>query len=309
MITRVKHWLYGVFIKPPRHFSGGFVLNLLGWHVVRTLYYQLRFRSRPRIHVSDLREREALEVLERDGIVVIPNFLPDAQFRAVTEECQPYFANMPTANAARPKLRREPLVRDGLLKAPLVAAAFAKSEFIRHIVCAAMRRPTTMTPTVKLEEASYDAADLGKRQLDSQDILHYDVSYPTVKCFFYLNDVSERNAPFVYARRSHRVTIGRLWEEYRMSVDFFRRSKALRRSYIPMVGEAFLRRQALVEEAMSGRRNTLIIANNQGLHRRGDFTTTDPRHLLIIDFRDLDMSALHALFSREAGGSHAGPAS
>ena len=73
-----------------------------------------------------------------------------------------------------------------------------------------------------VERTSFREEELGKQTTDARpDELHFDVSYPTIIVFLYLDDVHEKiNGPLEFVKGSHKMTWARLWMEYKMSVAF-----------------------------------------------------------------------------------------
>ena len=103
-----------------------------------------------------------------------------------------------------------------------------------------------------------------------QRFLQSDTFHPTVKAWLFLDDVDDGNGPFTYVPGSHRLTWSRLKWEYRKSIswrdppDPYSRKGSLRLTE----GE---RRDFGLGEPVLYRvpRNTLVIANTHGFHRRG----------------------------------------
>jgi hypothetical protein len=74
-----------------------------------------------------------------------------------------------------------------------------------------------------LQRRSLDKKDIGN--LHSAGFPHADVNYPTVKVFWYLNDVDESNAAYIYAKGSHKMSLKRLLFEYKLSVRYAKNKK------------------------------------------------------------------------------------
>lgn len=116
--------------------------------------------------------------------------------------------------------------------------------------------------------------------------------------FFYLNKVDETNGAFVYAKGSHKLTIARLVHEYELSV---REAKLAKGLPIPeclwerrvnevrnVIKPENWSRMKISETQMCVEPNTLVIANNMGFHRRGAFTSSEPRKALLINYRNVE---------------------
>jgi hypothetical protein len=60
-------------------------LNILGAQVLRTVAARLNYRRKRKQVPNEI--KEAIGVLESDGVVILPNFLPANQFKSIQEEC------------------------------------------------------------------------------------------------------------------------------------------------------------------------------------------------------------------------------
>jgi len=286
MIRIIKSAVKKLYDYPPR-FAGGFIANLLGYHILRILVFNIFYALRVRKVPQDEQAKKIYKQVMENGIAVFPNFFPGDIFLKIKEECDK--SEKVILNERAPRMRRATLVRDGRKDSNLVLKRYLASNiFINQIVSAVLRKDILVCPKVSFEETFYDEEDIGKRSIDTQDQVHFDVSYPTVKCLYYLNDVDESNAAFEYARGSQKLTLKRLWMEYKMSIAFGRWSKN-RQGEEPMeVSREALERQGRRVVPIIGRANTMIIANTMGFHRRGAHKTIKPRHLIFVDYRELE---------------------
>ena len=123
-----------------------------------------------------------------------------------------------------------------------------------------------------------------------------------VKAFFYLNDVDEDNAPYPYARGSHKVDAARLRYEYEYSLAYVRaRSASYARSTsqlemdreLSVLAESYMTRIGAKTESLVGKANTLIVSNNIGFHKRGEMRSGRPRITVNIDYKYLESPAQH----------------
>ena len=287
----------------PPYFSGSVAANRLGLQVMRVLgkHAIWRLRARP----IPAMVREYVEVLSRDGVLAIPDFLTPEQCDAVQQDFRrvetelafrpvPFYAHMRQLERGRihaashginadPRLRA---MRQHLLEHPLLLAIVAA---VTHV-----RTRTIANATIDV----YQLADETAPDNDVETVMHADLHSPTVKAFYYLNDVDTSNGAFVYAKGTSRLTLARLRHEYDISVREARRKRG--DSDLPADGIAVrgpncrsavrphhARAMGLVETPITGKANTLIIANNVGFHRRGDFTSRTPRRTVLLNFRHL----------------------
>ena len=112
---------------------------------------------------------------------------------------------------------------------------------------------------------------------DRESALHADRHYPCVKACFYINDGDERHSAYVYCPGSHRLTWRRLLYEYRYSVQHQRWKAGLELNdpWIelergrPVPSRATRQFLGLREVPCVHPKNTLVLSNNMGFHRRG----------------------------------------
>jgi hypothetical protein len=271
--------------------------NRLGLPVARTVYEHVRWRMR-RTHVAPSLA-EQLEIIERDGVIVVPDFLPEDRFHAVKEEYQrsrtsPYVDRYETAEVGKNWVAEQLDVSSWPEHYPEIKRSFEESEFIAAIAGSVMRRDVTSPSIVSIVvRRRVDPAQ--EHEDSSANILHSDRHYPTVKVFFYLDDVSESNGPYTYAKGSHKLTLARLRHQY----DYGNRYALLTTGDAEKIPSHLVERglnkvderhrdaMGLVETPLVGRANTLIISNNMGFHRRGEFVGADPRITINMDFNHL----------------------
>jgi hypothetical protein len=280
----------------PQYHLGGVWENRLGLQVYRTVGKNLGWRLRRRNVTPKLAALH--EILDKDGIVVLPDFLSDEEFGAVSAE---YHSAMDhrelqafhgTANG---KLFRLQLpVSDAPATFRQTIKSFRENASLNELASTVIRRPIRLKPNVYLDK--YQAVSGNRVDNDIENVLHADLHTPTVKMFFYLNKVDETNGPFVYAKGSHRLNIYRLIHEFDLSV---RQAKLKGGSHVPgnlleeRAGEKrnvirpwVIQKMGVQETKFCVGPNTLVIANNMGFHRRGEFTSETPREALLINYRN-----------------------
>ena len=118
----------------------------------------------------------------------------------------------------------------------------------------------------------------GTKDGDPQKIFHSDTFHPTMKAWLFLEDVTPEKGPFEYISKSNQLTWGRIKWEYRNSI----RSKTLDQDY---ARRGSLRVSEDETESMgygavksfSVSKNTLVIADTFGFHRRGEASENSHR--------------------------------
>ena len=275
--------------KTPQLYSGGVIANTLGWHMIRTLYRNMG-RRKPKKVRKEI--QHYIDTMEKDGIVVIPDFFPKDQFDAIKKEYDELYEGWspfdfsPEEFSKRQKDFPEYFqnIAEKIIspKTPAFSKLFMNNETIREISEAVVRRKSRLLPyshfwylqrrTLDNEKASY---------LHSAAFPHADVSYPTVKVFLYLNDVDETNAAYIYAKGSHKLSLKRLLFERKLSVRYAKTKN-------DVVTDEDIAKLGYYPESICGKANTLFISNNMGYHNRGEFKTLVPRQTAQLDFRHLE---------------------
>jgi hypothetical protein len=288
----------------PPYFTGSVLANQLGYQVLRVLGKRFLWTLR-RQAVA----REALQyvqILRRDGVVAIPNYLPPEQFATVRAEFEsirtrldyrplPFYCNLQQVQRGRIHAATFSIT-DHPEMFPAAIQNLVRNSLLWKIVSGVVRVPMCGQPSASIDV--YQKRDDDAPDNDVETVLHADLHSSTVKGFFYLNDVDERNGAFIYAKGSARIGLSRLRHEYDMSI----RAAKMRRGDTDldpewlavrgpnrrnMVRPSHRKSMGIVETSICGKANTLIIADNLGFHRRGDFLCDTPRETILLNFRHL----------------------
>lgn len=277
----------------PQYHVGSVLENQLGLQVGRILGKYCVRSFRPSATPRDL--RAYIEVLGRDGVLIIPEFLPPAAFTGVlgevrqlreTLEFRRFRERDGRLSVARTMLRRDQT------SLPNIASYLSDNPTIRQIAGTVSKVKPASAPIMEL--TIYKMIDASAPDNDEENLLHADLHTPTIKCFYFLNAADETNGAFIYAKGSHKMTLARLRYEYDMSV----RTARLKRGYRLTDGvevragteravmTAEQRDQlGITESQFPVKPNTLVIANNVGFHRRGQFTSGLERASIVLNFR------------------------
>ncbi|MCM3874383.1 MAG: phytanoyl-CoA dioxygenase family protein [Pyrinomonadaceae bacterium] len=238
--------------------------------------------------------RDYIKRLDQDGVLVINDFLSEDEFRRVRGEYRSIKPKM-TFNAFRGvddgKLQVASIALNGTDENPAISTYLRDNALILKIAASAMRREVNTVPPISLY--AYRKISDAAPDNDLENVLHADLHTPTIKAFYYLNDVDESNGAFVYVKGSHRISLKRIAHEYQISVRTARlnRGDTLPTSWLAVrgpnkrvaVSQEYAR--TLVETSICGKANTLVIANNMGFHRRGNFANGNTREMALINFR------------------------
>ncbi len=281
--------------------------NMLGLQVFRTISQNLQCRLRSQFFSGDV--GGCSKTVERDGVVSIENFLQPEQFEKVRAEFEASFDGVclrPYKENGDAKLYRTQI---GLTNEPkcdsTILEYFQRNEKLNAVAARVIGRRISRLPSVHLDW--YENNDPTAPDNDIENILHADLHSPTVKMFFYLEDVDRTNGAFVYAKGSHRFTFRRLRHEYEFSIRQARLRKQLPvnssllehrgRETRNIIHPVYRQKMNVRETHMCVKANTLVIANNMGFHRRGEFLCDRPRKSIQINYRHLEHSFGKGLLS------------
>jgi hypothetical protein len=248
--------------------------NTLGSQMVRAMLARMMYHAR-RVPVP-ASVQEDVKVLERDGLLVLPNFFPQAAFQDLrqraTELCEQErerVRQVVTGCATLHVLRGN--------ESPIATALpeFFQNPRLSAILEAAERRPGSFARSYQaIERLVQGASDEHDRETD----LHSDIFYTMHKAWLYLTDVTIDSPPLVYVKGSHLMSPAALAAIYRESCTSNVGSRRVD-------SEEFARRQ-MKETTMTCPANTLVIANTCGYHRRLRGKPGEQRFALHVAMRD-----------------------
>jgi hypothetical protein len=132
---------------------------------------------------------------------------------------------------------------------------------------------------------------------DANCTLHSDRYYSNFKAFLSLDNNDRGNGAYIWCDRSHKMTIKRLLYEYQYSVkESLNRTIGLHERYLKNnrvdVGEFWMKKLNLHERHVEVSKNTLVISNNAGFHKRGTLHSGKTRSQIRINFQYLEQGML-----------------
>lgn len=301
MFTKKLPIIRGFQNKTLPYHVGSTLENVLGLQPMRMTSKYLLWKLRKGSVKQDI--KNYIESLERDGVLVLENFLSSDEFANVVNEFENAAKEvklLPYKGDAGAKLYRTQI---STLKQPenfnFTIKYFQKNEMLNEIASAVIHRKVK-EPEVSLD--IYQKINDEGFDNDIENILHADLHTSTVKMFFYLNDVNEMNGAFIYAKGSHKLTIERLKHEYDLSIRQakLKSKKNVDKSFLSKRGDEVrniikpehFAKMKVNETQVCVKKNTLVIANNMGFHRRGEFIDSTPRKSLLINYRNSERPIL-----------------
>ena len=238
-------------------------LNRAGLHAARVrLAHRLAWSRRRRL-ASGIAP-EFREQFDRDGFVVVRDFLPPAQFQQLRDALLTAEFNARVHQQGDTVTRRVPVGPDLLARIPALGSLLAAPKWKGLMAYVASTRSQPLYYVQTIAGGVIDAPP------DPQLELHSDTFYPSLKAWLFLTDVAEDGRPLTYVPGSHRLTPERLrWERaksVRLSAEGDRLSQRgsfrAAREELPGLGLPDPVRFAVPA-------NTLVVADTYGLHARG----------------------------------------
>jgi hypothetical protein len=238
-------------------------LNERGLHTARVRLAG-RIAEIRRRHLASLVSEADRAGFERDGFVIRPNFLPDAEFAELLRQVKAY------RGILREIGEGDTILRKIALDPKTLAALPALGRLLRHPEWRGLIRyigSRDAEPVVWIQSILRHAHE---GPADPQTALHADTFHPTVKAWLFLTDVAADAGPFTYVPGSHRLTPERLDWERRMSLAAPSSRDADTRQGSFRIEPGELAALGLAEPRIFAvPANTLIVADTFGFHARG----------------------------------------
>ena len=277
---------------------GSPTLNRRGLHLARRRL-AARIGASRRRRLTGLLSDTDRAAFERDGFIVKQDFLDPATFTAFRDEI--LSLDVPAREAVIGDTLTRLIALDGpTLRRLPVARAVLEGQAYRGLinyVGSFRRRPSLYVQTVFSRFAP-------EAEPDIQSFFHTDTFHPTVKAWFFLQDVEQDAAPFAYVPGSHRANRRKLAWERRVSITARNAGDRLTAEGSFRITEAEIRRLGYGEpRRMPVAANTLVVADTSGIHRR---STTDKPLGARLDLGLQPLQPVPALGRRRPGRAAAG---
>ncbi len=198
----------------------------------------------------------------RDGFVRIDNFMPQNTFEqlraALLEGCF----------RAREMVQGDTITRRIAIDGAMLERIPALASLLRNPVWAGLMRYVASFDIEPLYYIQTIIREAGDAPPDPQIALHSDTFQPSMKAWFFLDDVDQ--GPFTFVPGSHRATAARLaWEKAR-SIALSDGGDRLSTRGSLRVGADELQAMGLPPAmAFQAQANTLVVADTYGFHARG----------------------------------------
>jgi len=250
---------------------GSRLLNTLGLHILRVLLARLitwfRWLLLTPLATSGIRR-----ALHKDGFAVIPNFISEEQVKAICDEVKAHAGEtrqMLQGNTATQRILLDAAALEGK---PQLTALCDSKRFLRPLNYAAAKLSPPLLYVQRIRNGIREAG------ADPQKTMHADTFHPTMKAWLFLEDVTTEKGPFTYVRGSHKLTAARLAWEYGRSRTAAANPDGYSEKGSFRASPDDLKAMNLPEpEGVCVRAGTLVIANTNGFHGRGQAADNQSR--------------------------------
>lgn len=207
-----------------------------------------------------------------NGFIAIDNFLSDEEFAALEKEAIAFKGEIREARQGDTLTHRGVLSPDVLQQHPAINNVLNSKKLSRlaRFSGGHFRAPLYYLEQVKNKYCEGSA--------DPQKTLHNDTFHPSMKVWFFIDDVEPDMGPFTFVPKSHKLSWKRLKWHYWMSIGAKENTNALHARGSTRYSLDDLKTLGLSEpHAFTVKKNTLLIVNVFGIHRRGDSSKKSTR--------------------------------
>ena len=259
--------------------------NKIGLPVVRTFLSDVLIKLR---RFKNCRPKSIYEKqLLNDGIVVIPNFLPPQEFIQLKAEYNQIISSskkLKIVEKGSVKIQIHPMTNQEVKKFPMMENLSRNKELIRLVSVGEGINPVEQIKNFDLEDSFFGDP---KYDTDQNVLFHSDVHFDSHKILYYISDVSEEEAPFIYCKKSHKNNFQRLWYELMRGQlnDSHKNSYRIENHLDKKFFANYFKKLMNNKYKVIAPKNTLIIANVHGFHKRGEANKDKKRSIIRIPYR------------------------
>lgn len=244
---------------------GSRLLNRMGLHVMRLVAAHAARRVRL-LFIAPVVDKAYRDAYWRDGFVLIEDFLPSDQFHSLHNDVVAKGKTLQVRECIQGDTLTHRILLDqqAARELPGVNHLIEDKRYLRLLafVGATYKRPLFYIQRI--------ANGFARGDVDPQKSLHSDTFHPTMKAWYFLDDVLLENGPFTYVPGSHRLTMGRLKWEYERSVHIHEQENSYSRRGSFRADDDDLKAMGFgPRRAITVRKNTLVVADTHGFHCRG----------------------------------------
>jgi len=274
-------------LSPKKNMHGNYITNLLGHKIFSVLANTFFYKIKP---FKITKEDQISRSLYNDGIVAIDNFLDDKEFAYVNEKLKEfeeknhfnYSENRDNSNTNWIHGKLLNVNHEHVKTIEILNKSFNK--YIPYVE-QVMKKRLHDNPSF-----NYQHIILPKDKTDINDhnaYWHPDRYYHCVKVFLILDDIEIEHGPYGYMLKSHKTSVQRLKNEYVNSLWFHNyknKSREYKEKNIYKKKTDYL--DHLEKKFFTCKKNTLIISDNKGFHKRGRMHPGYERRMIRVLFYD-----------------------
>ena len=206
-------------------------------------------------------------ILDKDGVVTIPNFLPKELFDKVREELE----LREKKNIGSLSKNETSIIYGQNFNGTVIRQIFLSKEF-SNLIAYMTGYPLDTAIGLLKSNTFFQKVVVSPKHNDIQTILHSDTFFPAFKFWYFPMEVDKNDSPFAYCRGTHRVSTKRLELDNQNVLDaILERGKGISLDHKEgsfRSTENEITQLGSKREKICNPENTLIIANVFGYHAR-----------------------------------------
>jgi len=243
---------------------GSTILNRCGLHVIRLLLSHFIMHIRMLVLSGGISVEDRRQYFQY-GYLVKENYLTGDKFASLEKESRAFDGEIREARQGDTLTHRAVLSPDVLSRYPIMQTFLFSKSFQR---LARFTSGHLRDPLYYLEEIKNQYNEGGN---DPQKMFHHDTFHPSMKCWLFIDDVAENSGAFTFIPRSHKLDWKRIKWEYKMSLV-----AQCAKNHMHARGSTRYSDEDLTELGLPAphvftvKKNTLVLVNVFGIHRRGD---------------------------------------
>ena len=291
------------YILSQNHIVPSPLANKIGVPVLRTLLADILIKLR---RLKNCRPKDDYEKkLIGDGIVVIPNFLPDEDFKELKSEFDNNISiseNVKIVKKGSMQVNIRKVEQNEYEKFPAMKKFARNKQLIRLISVGEGIKVVDELKKFDLEKTIFGDPD---KDTDGNVPFHADIHFHSHKVLYYMSDVTEEGGPFVYCKNSHLNNLDRLLFEFKRGqlkdahIEGWRIQEHLDKKFF----NNYFNKLKNQEYKVACPANTLVIANVHGFHKRGESISGVERSLIRIPYRYNPLGSMGSIPSNLYSGS------
>ena len=277
-----KFWfveIFNIFSQRKRLYS--LTLNVLGFQPFRTwIAYKIKEINQNKV-ILDIPSDIKSQINEKGFIKIEKAVKDNKQFIDLREECKHAFENHPNRNYVDD-------IDAGYIWVSLDTNELTSYPAIRKFILSdLMDLFYKLSVYNQCQKISFDEIEINLHRVWTQkgyekeqnQELHTDTFHPSTKGWLYLDDVDYDDGPLVFVPQSNRIDFWRLKFEYKSSLLSKKSSGSWR------ITKKDFNKKFNNEESLVVKKNTMIIADTMGFHRRGNVDNNKPRDTIYFSVR------------------------